>query len=497
MRLKYQLFITLLLGSGLLIALMYAFNSWSFNRGFLGYINKTEVQKLQPMIDELASGFESAGNWDWITSDMGRWLELVNRHLASGRPPKSRDDRSPGGRRLPPPDIPIDGQIDNRRRNGSGSGRSLSTLTVDPRLLLADSGQSILIGRNRQRENPADEGITWLPIRTDDRLHGYLGYRNLQQLPGQLDQVFAAQQKRSFAYAAMSMIILSALLALALAARIVRPLQTVNSAVNKIGQGNYKHRIASERGDEIGDLSRNINRLASTLDRNLSARQQWLAEISHELRTPVAVLQGELEALLDGVNPIDEDAIKSLHSESLRLARLIDDLHSLTISDIGALNYRFEPLELATIIAGRCHRDTALASGQSISLEVHLPDTPIFVRGDRQRLEQLVDNLLQNSLRYTDSGGIISIRLESHQSDAVITWEDTAPGVTDEQLPQLFDSLYRTETSRNRETGGTGLGLTIVRKIVEAHEGEITASHSALGGLRVQIKMPLESTRSI
>jgi two-component system sensor histidine kinase BaeS len=267
----------------------------------------------------------------------------------------------------------------------------------------------------------------------------------------------------------------------------------VNKAVSRISRGDYAERLDVLRRDEIGDLARNINRLAVTLDKNLGARQQWLAEISHELRTPVAVLQGEIEAMQDGVIPIDKSAIASLHGESLRLSRLIDDLHDLTMSDIGALSYRFEPLDLTRVIKERCDAGMAPAMTRCISITRQCPDEPLMVRGDRQRLVQLLDNLMQNSIRYTDPGGSIHVCVSRQSDDALISWQDSTPGVSDVQLPKLFDPLYRTEESRGRDTGGAGLGLSIVKKIVDAHEGRVEAAHSPSGGLAIHIQLPLQT----
>lgn len=476
MRLKYQLFLTLLISSGLLIAMMAGFNNWSFNRGFLSYINDTEVQKLAPMVEELAAGFERTGDWTWITENRSSWGDLLDHYLQARQAPL-RFDRQPGDRRAGP-------------ANGN-PGDSNRPLTLDPRLLLADGEQRILIGPPRSAAMATN--TSWLPIALNGSTVGYLGYRQLNQLPGQLDTVFAAQQKRSFAYAALAMILLSALLAAALAARIVRPLLNVNKAVSRISQGEYAERIAENSTDEIGDLARNINRLAVSLDKSLNARQQWLAEISHELRTPVAVLQGEIEAMQDGVICIDDSSIASLHAESLRLSRLISDLHDLTLSDLGALSYRFEPVDLVEVITDHCEAGKARAAARSITIDSQLPGETVMVRGDRQRLMQLLDNLIQNSTRYTDPGGTIKVSMDRQFDDVLIVWQDSAPGVSDAQLPLLFDPLYRTEESRGRETGGAGLGLSIAKKIVEAHEGHMEAAHSPLGGLAIHIRLPFQS----
>ena len=485
MRLKYQLFLSLLFSSGLLIVLMYAFNSWSFNRGFLEYLNKAEIQKLAPMINELATGFEQAGDWSWLTDDLETWDSMLERYVGKRPTPHSKPDLPPDVRQNPPPP----GAIEYRTPGSGASSLTPSVLTFEAQLVLGGRDKQILIGPERSRPGAASR--VWIPIPSGDTVAGYLGYRQIRQFSGGIDDVFAAQQRRSFAYAALLMIALSGVLAVALAARIVRPVLKMNGAVSRISQGEYTYRIEAERQDEIGDLARNINRLATSLDQNLSARQQWLAEISHELRTPVAILQGELEGMIDGIIPVDDTAIASLHSESLRLSRLISDLHSLTLSDIGALDYQFESLDLVSLIAARCHAASSLSSAQDITVELSLPDEPLFVRGDRQRLEQLFDNLLQNSVRYTDPEGELKIALNQKDDGILISWEDSSPGLTDEQLPHLFDTLYRVETSRNRATGGAGLGLAIAKRIVDAHEGRISASQSPIGGLSLSIRFPL------
>lgn len=504
MRLKYQLFLALLLGSGLLIALMYVINSWSFNRGFLGYINSTEVARIEPIVDELAANYQEHDGWGWIAANHRRWGTILNKYLGT---PTRRGGRADSSNLIefplkPPP--PPTGERRERDKNDPGLAdkkkpgppeqqdpvdRGPSNLTLDPRLLLADANEVIIYGFMGADINTPE--TTWLPINVEDQVVGYLGYRRLKQPPGQLDKVFAEQQKRSFAYASLAMVALSALLAAALSAHIVGPILHIRNTVRRIRKGNYDQHIELTRRDEIGDLARDINRLATALDRNLSARQQWLAEISHELRTPVAILQGELEALLDGVVPVDEVAIKSLHDESLRLSRLINDLHKLTLSDIGALDYRFETIDLVELVTERCRLAQPLARAQSLSITTDISTPSALIKGDSERLSQLADNLLQNSIRYTDSGGVINVSLHSDGHHICLCWKDSSPGVTTEQLPHLFESLYRTDASRNRDTGGAGLGLAIVSKIVEAHEGMIESSHSELGGLAITIRFPL------
>ncbi|HEY6009101.1 MAG TPA: ATP-binding protein, partial [Geobacteraceae bacterium] len=245
--------------------------------------------------------------------------------------------------------------------------------------------------------------------------------------------------------------------------------------------------------DELGRLAEDFNSLAMTLEQNEKARRQWVADISHELRTPLAVLRGEIEALQDGVRQANPETIHSLHGEVLRLGRLVDDLYQLSLSDVGALTYRKEELDLTELL------DEALAAfgpeftQKGITLTAHIPrDGRAVVFGDPARLHQLFANLLDNALKYTDSGGELIIRLVCDEARARLDFQDTAPGVSPYDLERLFDRLYRVEASRNRAAGGAGLGLAICRNIVEAHAGTITAQPSPLGGVRIILTLPLQ-----
>ncbi len=461
MRLKYQLFLTLLLTGAILIALMAAIGRWNFERGFIGYINDTERQQLQPMVEALAQRYATEGNWQWVTDTSTTWRVLMDTHLGRRKPTSNRGTK-PGiptpARELtdrPPPQgrpIGTDESVDRLRRT-----KVADTLTMDPRLLLADEKRQILIGKERPDSTPR-----WLPIVSLEKTVGYLGYNERKALTGQLDKAFATQQRRSFFYTACAMALLSALLAVFLAGRLVRPILNVNDAVARIGRGQYSHRVTETSNDEIGDLSRSINTLAVSLEKNLDARRQWLAEISHELRTPVAILQGELEAIQDGVQTLDQEAIGSLHAETLRLARLIDDLRDLTLSDIGALDYQFEPLDIQQVLAARVKASHAQIDAASLQITV-TPEAcnsgeALNVKGDLQRLGQLFDNLLQNSIRYTHADGELHIDITSNNGRIIIDWADSAPGVNDEQLTQLFEPLFRADASRHRSHGGAGLG---------------------------------------
>ncbi|MGQ3054344.1 MAG: ATP-binding protein, partial [Roseateles sp.] len=201
-------------------------------------------------------------------------------------------------------------------------------------------------------------------------------------------------------------------------------------------------------------------------------------------------MHGELEALEDGVRRLDAQALRSLQGEVATLHKLVDDLHELSLADVGALSYRKTDLDLRTLIDGTAGAFRERINGSGLALQLELPDQPLPAFGDERRLRQLFSNLLENSCRYTEAGGALRISARREGAHAVIDVQDSAPGVTPEQLPRLFERFFRAEASRSRRSGGAGLGLSICQRIVQAHEGRIEARPSPLGGLWLRVELP-------
>jgi len=264
------------------------------------------------------------------------------------------------------------------------------------------------------------------------------------------------------------------------------------AATRELTSGKYSVRVPVSSSDELGQLARDFNAMALTLEKNEKARRQWVADISHELRTPLSVLRGEIEALIEGVRTVTPDAVRSLHAETLRLSRLVDDLYQLALSDLGALTYRKENFDIAEILREAIEPYKAEFSGKSIALDTDIAQgLKPFVFADAERMNQLFSNLLDNSLKYTDPGGKLVIRLTCNDGLAIADFEDSAPGVAGPEMENLFERLYRVEGSRNRSSGGAGLGLAICRNIVEAHAGTISANPSPLGGVLMRVTLPV------
>ena len=262
--------------------------------------------------------------------------------------------------------------------------------------------------------------------------------------------------------------------------------------VQGLSKGEYHQRLSTKGQDEIANLAENLNHLALTLNQTEQARKRWVADISHELRTPLAVLKADLEALEDGVRKFDEKAIARLQKHAARLANLINDLYQLSLTDIGAMTYRKTSCDLREIIEEISASLHDRMQQGSLDLELHLPNGAITIFADPERLSQLFLNLFNNSINYTEALGNIRVQLMSEQGKAIFIIEDSAPGVAPELHERLFERLYRAESSRSRETGGAGLGLSICRNIAEAHGGTISISNSNLGGLKVSVYLPLQ-----
>ena len=288
------------------------------------------------------------------------------------------------------------------------------------------------------------------------------------------------------------MVGLSVLLTFPVTIHLLGPIKELTNGTRLLIGGQFKTRIPVKRGDELGQLSKDFNVLAMTLEENEKARKQWVADISHELRTPLSILRGDLEALQDGVRALDPAAIESLHSETLHLERLVNDLYELSMSDCGALTYKMRDIDPVSLLKDTIGLSKKRFDEKGIDLMLNIPEkqSPLM-RGDPDRINQLYTNLLSNSLRYTNEPGKLEIFTELSSDRVVVTMQDSAPGVSRDQLPKLFDRLFQADSSRSRGGRGAGIGLTICKNIVDAHQGTITADESCYGGLKIRVELPL------
>lgn len=472
---KHKLLLTILAAISLVVISIHLIGQWNFQRGFIRFVNTTEQSRLEQLASDLQDLYAEEGSWSELRNRPGRWMSML-RGADNERPlpprvrgffaKQSRDLRQPVPRDLPP---------DKLRH-------------YEARVVLLDLNQDVLFGFPHMFKE-----IGYKPLKHNGEIVGQLGLAPQKRLADTLQLQFIKEQKTTFGLIALGIVLLAALLTLPITSRLVRPVKTLAAATRELTSGNYKVRTPVTSEDELGQLSRDFNVLADTLEQNEQARRQWVADISHELRTPLAVLRGEIEAIQDQVREVTPQTLKTLHGEVLQLNRLISDLYELSMSDLGALTYKKETIVPLEVLKDTIELFMPRIDAHNLKMVVELDvGAGVELLADKDRLQQLFANLLENSLRYTEAGGCLELRTESDGHHLTIHLLDSAPGVSASELPHLFDRLYRVESSRNRAIGGAGLGLSICRNIVEAHGGVINAQSSPLGGLWQTITLPLD-----
>ncbi|HEY6942524.1 ATP-binding protein [Dokdonella sp.] len=482
LRLWQRLFIAFAVLSGAVLLGFLAWQQHGFRGAFLDYVDVVALQRLAPAAERLATAFAEHGDWQFLRDAPRRLGEYVEpghwrmRLRGDDRPPSPRQEDAS----MPPP---VPGPGDDAAREPRRPPRGPPDLM--PRLLLVDSAGQRVAGNPRV---PADAPS--VAIVSDGRTVGRLRLARQPELGDAIDTAFARAQARDALIAGFAILALALPLAFALARWLLAPVRSLAEATRALADGDYARRAGIARNDELGDLADDFDHLARTLERNRDARRAWGADIAHELRTPLSVLRGEVQALQDGVRAPTPAAFDSLQAECDRLGGLVEDLYQLALADAGALEYRFEPLDVAELVQQAAAMQVAGCADAGLVLELPAASR-MLVRGDARRLGQLVDNLLANARRHTESPGRIRLGLVARDGRVRLTVDDTPPGVPGEALPKLFERLFRVDAARSRAHGGAGLGLAICRAIVDAHGGRIDAEPSPLGGLRIVVELPL------
>jgi two-component system sensor histidine kinase BaeS len=286
---------------------------------------------------------------------------------------------------------------------------------------------------------------------------------------------------------------IAVLVALYLAVTLSRPLRSIRAGAEAMSAGDLDARVPESGDDEIGAVAEALNRLAETLQQEESLRKESVADLAHELRTPVQGILARVEAAQDGV--LDDEAnLAAMHDEALRLTRLLDDLSALAEAERPGLLLETEPVDLAAVAGTQTAAFAASFSDRGIELTSSL--SAAVVDGEPKRLEQIVVNLLSNALRYTDAGGTVKVAVRPEGGTAVLEVADTGIGIAPEDLPRVFTRFWRGEKSRSRDTGGAGIGLSIVKELVQAHGGEVTVESTPGEGSVFRVGLPLSAEDS-
>jgi signal transduction histidine kinase len=282
------------------------------------------------------------------------------------------------------------------------------------------------------------------------------------------------------------------LASLFVARRIVDPVQAISTTSRRLAQGFYRERTTINSDDELADLSGSVNQLAAALEQSEQRRMTLLADVTHELRTPLATIEGYVEGMLDGVVPANQQNLSLIHREAARLQRLIEDLELLSRVEAGSISVKSQHLDLVAVLKSLLYQFQPQFEMDGSRLELCLPADLPAVWADPDRLNQVLVNLLANAYRYTPAGGWVRIEVHCDDEMVCIAVIDNGIGIDPAHLPHLFERFYRVDKSRARKSGGSGIGLTISRHLVFAMGGEIWAESAGIGhGATFHVTLPL------
>lgn len=283
--------------------------------------------------------------------------------------------------------------------------------------------------------------------------------------------------------------ILAAVLSFLLTRTVLRPLLQMTDVTQRIASGDYSARVDVRSADEVGRLGLAFNRMADSLEKVENLRRTMVVDLAHELRTPLTSLRGYLEAMDDGVVQPSTETLRILQDEIMRLVRLVENLNQLTKADAARAYLQRQEVDLGVLIGQALELDRFAFGSRNIGVEIDLPNTPLQVSGDRDKLLQVLRNLTQNAWQYTPSGGRLRVDAEADDGQVTVNFTNTCRGVAEDDLPLIFERFYRVEKSRSRDSGGAGIGLTIVKELVEAHGGTVGVA-MADGDIRFSFRLP-------
>ncbi len=306
-------------------------------------------------------------------------------------------------------------------------------------------------------------------------------------------RLFQADFNRSLWLAGGTAGLLAVAVGLVLARRLSHPLQELHDAVTRVAGGDFQQEVGPRGVGELEDVASAFNSMAHRLRESERQRQELLAAIAHELRTPLAIIEGNLEAMLDGVRAPTPDLIATLHTQSALLSQLITDLRDLSLADARQLSLRRRSVDLAVLCQESVDAMKVWTDERKVSTSVRVEgETTAAV--DPDRLRQVVQNLLHNAVRFTPAGGQVTVIVKEETVDqdrwVTVEVEDGGPGIPAEDLSRIFEPFYRVDPSRSRASGGTGMGLAVVKLLVEVHGGSVRAENRPAGGSRFIVQLP-------
>lgn len=465
---KFKLWLTFLITLVLSTTAMLLLSHASVKKGFLDYVTQQAIDRLQNLEISVLEIYERENSLEPLRDNNRLWLRLKYRTFREFIEQQTREAIS---NNQPPPHPSVKAQ---------------ERVFID-QLILTDPTKKLIVGNAFKNAE-----YSWRELIYEDQLIGYLGYIKPKDFMRSVDKLFVSQQLKVFALFSLAIVAASFAVSMLVSRWLVKPLGDLTKGARQIADGDFSVRIQPNSTDELGMLCNNFNELAKTLSANEKARKQWVADISHEMRTPLAVLKAQIEAMQDGIRPTTPENLELLKNKIDALHNLISDLYDLSLTDLGAMTYNKSLLCLYDLLEEIADDYVHRLEEKGLTFQMtNSLDKNAGIYGDYDRLAQLLRNLFENSYRYTDTPGQLIVTCNTTNKLVEIVFTDSAPGVPADQIDKIFDRLYRVENSRNRATGGAGLGLSICKNIVEAHSGTITAMPAPSGGLTITLRLPL------
>jgi signal transduction histidine kinase len=291
----------------------------------------------------------------------------------------------------------------------------------------------------------------------------------------QFYQDYQASFNESLIVAVVAATLVALIASLVISRNIVAPVRSMTNASGRIAEGHYDERVTLQGSDELSQLAKSFNQMAEQLEQVESMRRQLIGDVAHELRTPLTAIKGSAEALMDGVLPASEETYSQIHAEAERLSRLVDDLQELSRVESRAIQLDVHPVDSTALIQTVTKRLQNQFDEKRVTLTSSLTHDSIIILVDGDRVIQVLTNLIGNALQYTPENGMVTVSIERNKNEAHISVRDTGFGIPADQLMHIFDRFYRVDKSRSRAHGGSGIGLTIAKHLVEAHSGKIWA----------------------
>ena len=465
-----MLALVILIGSGV----SYLLTSRAATHEYASFSTTRSLAQAELLAPTLADYYRQQGSWQGIAEAL-RW------EMPSGQ-----------GRMMGPHSMMDSDQM------GPGMMWGMSMRLQD--LLLIDPNGGVIVD---PLDTLTDQAVpaqaleaAGTPVNVDGRTVGWLVAASALNQFSPSEQAFLASVREAILIGGGAAALVALLLGGLFVRGLIRSVRGLEDAARALAAGELDRTVDVEARDEIGRLAESFNRMTHKLNRSESLRRRMIQDIAHELRTPLTVIQGDLQALREGIYQPDEATIDSIHEESLLLGRLVEDLRELSLAEAGELQLRRERLDLGDLVASGVRHARSSVEAKSIEIRVDVPDTPVYADVDADRIGQVLHNLLGNAVRHTPEGGHIAIGMIAEATKATIRIQDTGPGIAADDLPYVFERFWRGDKARTRGFGSTGLGLAIAKALVEAHGGRIWAENSTEGAV-LGFSLPLASVRRI